>query len=171
MLLGYIAFFAFAWALMSLFYGFAIAPCLRDRARFELYALRDQLRDLALSCQAEPQSFSFRHLETMLNRMTRMCDLHNISNMVYVMLMVKVDQNTLREHQRFDAEATGQLKQIERHAIDSMVCVMFVNSPQFMLLAGMIVLTSQACKHSIELKNRLLWHDYPSISSSLVSGA
>lgn len=171
MILGYILVAILAWALVSFFYDAGVLPCLRDRAKFELFRLRDELRDLAINCQVEPDSFAFQHLETMLNRMTRLCVRYSVSDMFYVTCAVKIDPESLDEVRRFDAEASGQLKFIERRAIESMVRIMFVNSPVFVIFAGAIILTSEACKRSIEFKNRVFWHDNPAISSACMSGS
>lgn len=165
MTLGLAVIFVLTWTLCSIMYNMGVLPCLRDRGRFELFALRDELRDLAINCQADANSFAFRHLEAVLNRMTKMCNYHTVSNMMFAMIMYHVDENTASDFKRFDAEASKQLKHIERRALDSMMRVMFANSPMFVMFAGLIYLTSEACKRSMELKNRLLWHECPAMTA------
>lgn len=170
MIIGFCLLVAVVWTLFSLLYDYGLLPSLHDQTRFELFALRDELRGLAIRGQVDKSSFAFTQLETVLNRMTRMCQWYSVSNMLYVMAMMKPDEEASEERQRFDAEASEALKDIERRAMESMMRVLFMNSPVFVVISGAIILTSAAFKRSIEWRNRLMWYDHQSPTNSSWQG-
>ena len=156
---GFILLLVFAWTLTRLFYDKAVLPRLRDQARFRLYAIRDELRNVAIENHLAADTFAFRYFEDMLNRMTRMCDVHSVSNLLYFCWTVEIPDSWIADRKRFEAEAPEDVKGLEQTAVRIMMSIMLSNSPMFCVFASAVTVVNGALRRTIEMKNRLLWAD------------
>jgi hypothetical protein len=172
MFTGTIVLSVFAWAVLRMFYGFAVIPALRDKARFELYAVRDELRAMAIAGEIDPTSFSFNYFENVLNAMTRLCAVHSVSRLIYFAAHLdEVPQERIDERARFNSEAPQHLKALESRSMKTMMRVMFANSPLFCVFALIASFVYGAIRQTIELKNVLMWHFTADRTNSLGNGA
>ena len=157
--------FAFIWAVSSVYYQAVIRPHVHDQTRFAIFRIRDELRAKAISHDVDAESFSFRHLESMLNRMIRICDWYSFACLIEFHVIHR-ERPTNQDIERFDREASPALKLLESDALHKMLSVMVVNSPGWLAVAG-VVLVIDALRHKavrtwIEVRNRALWYDDPS---------
>lgn len=146
---------AFVWAVASIYYQQALRPYITDSVRFSIFARRDELRGMAVDHRIDPNSFSFRYLETLFNRMVKACSWLSFTTLIEFELHHRAEQSA-PDVERFDAEASDELKSLERAALDDMLIVMAANSPGWTILAGICYYAS---KGWIIARTRLLWHE------------
>lgn len=129
---------SFVWILLSAYYRLAIRPILHRRAKYKVFALRDEVRRLAEKGEVDAQSFSFRHVEGMLNGMIRSCESYNAASLV----SCTTSDDVKREIEKFDTEAPECLKEIERKSLHVMLNILASNSPWLAILFSLVVAAS-----------------------------
>jgi hypothetical protein len=151
---------AVLWLAVNVFYQYIARHWLRDRARFRLFAIRDELRRLAITDRVDARSFAYRHLEASINGMVHSCTRLGFCHL----LEFSMQKHELpAEIQRFDREAPTELKELDRRATDAVLGAMMANSPGWMLVGAVVLGFSEmygiAFRNWISLKTRLLWSD------------
>jgi hypothetical protein len=101
---------------------------LSDRARFRIFELRDDLRNLAIDGQISASSFEYRFLEKLLCRLAEKCVWFSWSSFIEFLWRNK-DAELSPEAARFETEASEALKEIYFKAVMEMMKVMCTNSP------------------------------------------
>jgi hypothetical protein len=153
---------ALLWAACSIFYQYAVRNALRDASRFRLFALRDRLRWLSISGQADARSFSYGYVEDLLNRIVHSCER---TGMCHLLEVAFSNVGATERMRRFEKEAPAVLRDIEREAIGAVIGAMAANSPWWMVIMGAVIgvfeLMGWAARNWLDFKARLLWNTPP----------
>jgi len=155
----------------SLFYHTALRPMLCDRARFRLFALRDDLRRLAIEGEVEPSSFQYQYLERLLCRLIEKCSWFSWSSF-FEFLWRNNQAQPSHDSLRFEAEASDSLKTIHDQTISGMARVMLTNSPIWTLTIALVLAIADAFgwawKRWVEIKTKIFLEE-PLFDSGLVA--
>jgi hypothetical protein len=117
----------FACVLCSIFYTQVVRPVLRDGVRFKLFALRDDLRRMAINGEISASSFHYSYLEKMLCRLIDRCFWYTWGSLFeFIVRFWEVRPSA--ESIRFKQKSPPALKQIFQKAIRVMIDVLNVNS-------------------------------------------
>jgi hypothetical protein len=150
--------------LLWAFYWTVIRPTFLTRIRYQMFALRDSLRSLAIKGRCDASSFSFRHLEGMLNEMAAQTFSYSVSDLLeFLILDVLMSRQTeaegkaRQEIDRFQAEAGRDLRSIEDESLRLIKVAMLLNSPWWSLFGSMILLV-RSIKRRIDVCNRGVWY-------------
>lgn len=167
MIAGYLILFAFVWAVCSVYYQAVVRPFARDAARFDLFAIRDELRSMAIKGEVDQNTYAFGHLESMLNNMVHLCKWYNVGTVIEFVAM-KRDQIAYPLVEKFDEEAPESLKKLEHQAMRCMLTVMVANSPVWMFSCGAVAVVGLLWKRQktawVERENRVIWHSDSELS-------
>src|SRR3984893_15013569 len=101
---------SFAWVLCSVFYSQVVRPVFRDKARFRLFALRDDLRRMAITGEISGSSDNYLYLERMLCRLIDRCFWYTWSSFFEFICQFR-DARPPFEAIQFDEKAPPKLKQ------------------------------------------------------------
>ena len=152
---------SFTMAIGSFYYNNVVRPTFQDMVRFRLFAKRDDLRKLAISGAVNPASFSFRHLEEMINRMANATKWYSVSIWIESMVWKASHPESQAEIKglmcKFEEQASDEEKKIERSILELIFCAMAANSPGWMIIGGALCVTSSIKKRFVGW-NRALWY-------------
>lgn len=113
---------------LSAFYWFAIRPALLNSVRYKIFALRDNLRGLAIDEKIKAEGFAYEHLEKTLCNLIGMAPVLNIYQFGQFMIWRKEFHTSSREI-RFKENAPHELAEMHQQAIESLFWVLLINSP------------------------------------------
>jgi hypothetical protein len=146
------------YAFFSIFYHYVARPMLCDRGRFRLFALRDQLRGLAIDGKVSASSFEYQYLEALLCRLVEKCSWFSVSSL-FESLHRNKNAELSPDAVRFEAEASDEVKEIYYTAIFAMMRVMFNNSPVWTLILTVVFSISKlfgwATKQWLDIKAKI----------------
>jgi hypothetical protein len=149
-----------AYVIFSLFYEYAARPMLCDRVRFRIFALRDQLRRLAIDEKISAESFEYIYLERFLCRLIEKCSWLSWSSLIEFIWKNRANARELPpDAVKFEAEANDTLKGIYYTAIMESIGAMLVNSPIWTLFLPILLcfgkLFGWAIKQWVEFKTKI----------------
>ncbi len=154
--------FCLMWCVTSIFYQSVIRRFGTDSTRFELFAIRDELREKAIAGRLDKNSFAFQYLETMLNCMVHFCGEYSVYHVIESRLRTDVRTNNL-DYERFAIEASSELRELEERAMNRMMFSLIINSPGWILFSGMACLVMTIARGQYEFwlsqQNRVVWRD------------
>jgi len=173
-IIAYFLVFVAAITLIGVYYRTAIRPLAIDSVRFSLFRVRDELRQLAIAEEADVSGFSFRHLEAMLNQMINDCGFYNVAGFIEFKVRYRSrPRPAYPDIERFDNEASPELKKLEAAALDQMLRMMVLNSPGWVCVSLVVflvdVLVKKTIRSWVNVENRVLWYDSV-FSSTAVNG-
>ena len=146
------------YAFFSTFYHYVARPVLVDRGRFRIFALRDQLRGLAIEGKISASSFEYQYLEALLCRLIEKCSWFSVSSL-FESLQRNKNAELSPNAVRFEAEASDEVKEIYYRAIFEMMGVMFNNSPVWTLILTVVFSISKlfgwATKQWLDIKAKI----------------
>jgi hypothetical protein len=146
------------YTVFSIFYTTAIRPMFCDRTRFRLFALRDQLRRLAIDEEVKPSSFEYRYLELMLCRLIDKCAWYSWSSFIEFFVKNRHARQSA-DSVRFQAKASESLLRIHDGAIVETMKVMLTNSPIWTLTLFFVFCVGYAMgaawKQAVEIKAKI----------------
>lgn len=116
------------FACLAVLYWFAIRPALLNSVRYKIFALRDNLRGLAIDEKIKADGFAYEHLEKTLCNLIGMAPVLNIYQFGQFMIWRKEFRTSSRE-KRFKENAPPELAEIHQQAIESLFWVLLINSP------------------------------------------
>ena len=127
------------WSLLSIFYWYAARPVLHKAILFRIYAKRDELRGMAIEGEVDPNSFAYNFLEY------RMCQFAYVSPelTVYNLLRFYFNQEMRKpypEMERFQREASDQLKKLWFETTKNIALMLLANSPILSFLGLILIL-------------------------------
>lgn len=144
------------WTVAGLFYDYVIRPVLRDRIRFRLFAIRDELRRLAIDQKIEARSTNYRFMERMLCRAINKCEWFTWQHFgEYIVSAGEVPKDIVV----FEESATNELKEIRDRSVLELLVIMDVNSPGMAFLMRLITL----CCKDVEPKAKVFVQEPPEI--------
>lgn len=153
--------FSFSLAVLSFHYHNVVKPTFQDMVRFKLFAKRDELRKLAITGTVDPASFSFRHLEDMINGMANSTKWYSVSIWIESMVWKASHPESQAEIKelmsRFEEQASEEEKKIERSILSLIFCAMAANSPGWMIFGGVLCAIKSMNKRFVGW-NRALWY-------------
>jgi len=152
----------FAWVLCSVFYSQVVRPVLRDCVRFKLFALRDDLRRMAVMGEIAPSSFNYSYLEGMLCRLINRCFWYTWSSFFEFILRFRNAQPPV-DACRFDEKAPPALKRIFDDTMRIMLRALVVNSPVITVVVFAVVVVAgsfgAAWKRWLKLQAKLFFQE------------
>lgn len=152
---------SFTLALLSFHYQHVIKPVCQDIIRFKLFAKRDELRRLAISGAVDMTSFTYRHLEDMINTMANATTWYSVSiwieSMVWKSSHPESQQEAKTLMEKFEAQASDDEKRIEQNVMKLIFVVMAANSPGWMIIVS-VSLVMSSVKAQFGRWNRALWY-------------
>jgi hypothetical protein len=111
--------------LLWVFYWMVIRPTFLTRIHYQIFALRDSLRSLAIDGHCDASSSSFRYLEGMLNEMITRTFSYSVLEFFGA---------------SFQGEVDTDLRSIKDEGLRLMELAMFLNSPWWGLFISMVML-------------------------------
>ena len=130
LILGFLLFFL-VWFFLRTCYLVALKPFLQDKARYRLFALRDQLRRCEITTHGNRNTFSIRFLENVLNAGILSVEEISIGTVIESKYLKSSDTEVKirKDLSRFDREASAELKEIDSAFFETMLFAIKVNSP------------------------------------------
>lgn len=126
------------FACLVIFYWFGIRPVLLNSVRYKIFALRDNLRRLAIDEKINADGFAYAHLEKTLCNLIGMAPVLSIYQFGQFIIWRKEFRTSSRE-KRFKENAPTELADIQRQAIESLFWVLLINSPLGGIALAMLV--------------------------------
>ncbi len=146
------------YSFFSIFFHYAIRPMLCDRGRFRIFALRDDLRGLAIERKISASSFEYQYLEKLLCRLIEKCSWFSVSSL-FESLHRNKNAELSPDAVKFEAEASDDVKSIYYAALFEMMRVMFNNSPVWTIILtivfGVSKLFGWATKQWLDIKAKI----------------
>ncbi len=105
----------FLFALWHFVYENILSPTIRDEARFQLFALRDELRHMRHENPEELSLSLFQHLELLINTAIHRMDQVNFVSVSRAIARLRTDE---RRRQMIQREIEDLLNEIRRSEID-----------------------------------------------------
>ncbi len=146
------------YAFFSTFYHYIARPMFVDRGRFRVFALRDELRGLAIEGKVSSSSFEYQYLEALLCRLIEKCSWFSVSSL-FESLHRNKNAELSPNAVKFEAEASDEVKEIYYRALFEMMGVMFNNSPVWRLILTVVFSISKlfgwATKQWLDIKAKI----------------
>lgn len=145
--------------ILSVFYWHVIRPALLTQIRYSIFQHRDTLRSLAVHGKCDPSSFSFQHLEKMLNGMGTVTFMYSFGSLLESMISKRSDwdQQIKRDMEKFQSEATEEMRIIEQTSFELILRAMYINSPWWAILGAFLTLL-RSLKRRLECWNKAAWY-------------
>jgi hypothetical protein len=160
-----------AYVIFSLFYERAIRPMLCDRTRFKLFALRDQLRRLAIDSEIQATSPEYQYLERLICKLVDKCPWFSWGSF-FEFLYRHRDAELSIEAKHFNENADPQLKAIYVQAVDGMTRLLLTNSPVWTVVLGVCLgaalIFNEAWRQWIEIQ-KMIFLEESLIDSGMVT--
>jgi hypothetical protein len=157
---------AVIWFVMGFYWRYAVRPFLQDVARFQVFKVRDELRNSAIAREVNPESFSYGFLERMLNNMVHSCSWFSFSVLIEYMVFHGVKETEAMK--KFDREASPELKRFEETALRAVAPAVMANSLGWTCVGIACYAVSRVRAYFIEKlanRSRVFWHDEQAIMS------
>jgi len=166
-------FFLVAWFGLRHFYRNAARPIFIESARFDLFALRDELRDIEQSkIFTEDEHQAFRFMENAFNSVIRQADSLSLAGYLYILFKsgLKAPVKSL-EFERFEKHAPQELRVLDKKFVTIFQGVLAANSPLLVIGCGLLFLVAICLSKLLRTKSMLstLKRDakvYPHIAST-----
>ena len=121
----------FVWFFLRTCYLVALKPFLHDMARYQLFSLRDRLRNIEIASPAQQNIFAVRFLENVLNAAISSVEEISIGAILESKYLrsKQTDEKIKKDLSRFDREASPELRKIDTAFFNTMLLAIRANSP------------------------------------------
>lgn len=123
--------------LLSLFYWQIVRPVFMLAIRYKLFALRDELRSMAISQTESLESFSYQNMEWLINKSIHLIPSTSLAKFIIYMARSKAKSES---SERFEKEGSAALKSIRNRVVSLTICGLSVNSP--LVVIGAFIMAS-----------------------------
>lgn len=119
------------WFFLRTYYLVALKPFLQDKARYQLFALRDRLRRCEIMTHRDRNAFPIRFLESVLNAGVLSVEEISIGAILESKFIKnpEAEAKIRKDLRRFDSEASEELKEIDSAFFETTLFAIKVNSP------------------------------------------
>jgi len=131
----------------SIFYWQVMHKSLLDGLRFRLFAERDKLRRLVLEGDENRDSFSYGEVEKLMTN--AIAAIPSISLFSFCLYLKKLSKEPTEDGDRFELEASDELKNIVLRIVDISLIVMALNSPILLVFLFVLWLVGKAKKSQL----------------------
>jgi len=142
----------FALCCVLAYYHFCLLPVLQRSIRYDVFAIRDRLRELRYLKETSDTEFCYDYLEALLNTMVHAARQINMD--MFMIMAFRVGANPTPHMRKFDKEASDDLKRMLHSSLHAMIKVMVLNSPLFGII-GTIV--STLWHATVLMKTQVVW--------------
>lgn len=132
--------FFIIWFVLRFIFRNAISPYMHDKARFKLFAMRDELR----ACEhlyKDHDDFCFRFMEGVINSAIRGISSFGIIEILKFSPTDKERKETEHRMKKFEKNAPPELKDMDKRVVMTVIGAMAFNSP-FLMSFGFIFYTA-----------------------------